>query len=138
MAERWVVQFCHCHYGPFLDVARQYAALFAGGPYKVLTVYLTGKPSDKARLESASDEVVFLDIPPGTYYVTVDPDIISVSFNGQAVCRNGYGVDGARDVDLSGEDIDVIVDLGLGDATASVRTTDLSHAYVEENSAYSS
>ena len=70
--------------------------------------------------------------------VTVDPDIISVSFNGQAVCRNGYGVDGARDVDLSGEDIDVIVDLGLGDATASVRTTDLSHAYVEENSAYSS
>ena len=61
MAERWVVQFCHCHYGPFLDVARQYAALFAGGPYKVLTVYLTGKPSDKARLESASDEVVFLD-----------------------------------------------------------------------------
>ena len=48
MAERWVVQFCHCHYGPFLDVARQYAALFAGGPYKVLTVYLTGKPSDKA------------------------------------------------------------------------------------------
>ena len=70
--------------------------------------------------------------------VTVDPDIISVSFNGQAVCRNGYGVDGARDVDLSGEDVDVIVDLGLGDATASVRTTDLSHAYVEENSAYSS
>lgn len=61
MAERWVVQFCHCHYGPFLDVARQYAALFAGSPYKVLTVYLTGKPSDKARLESASDEVVFLD-----------------------------------------------------------------------------
>ncbi|MBD0024500.1 bifunctional glutamate N-acetyltransferase/amino-acid acetyltransferase ArgJ [Gordonia pseudamarae] len=70
--------------------------------------------------------------------VTVDPDVIAVSFNGQAVCRNGYGVDGARDVDLSGQDIDVIVDLGLGDATAWVRTTDLSHAYVEENSAYSS
>ena len=61
MSERWVIQFCHCHYGPFLDVARQYAALFAGSPYKVLTIYLTGKPSDKARLESASDEVVFLD-----------------------------------------------------------------------------
>ena len=61
MAERWIVQFCHCHYGPFLDVARQYAALFEGSPYKVLTVYLTGKPSDKARIESASDEVVFLD-----------------------------------------------------------------------------
>ena len=32
----------------------------------------------------------------------------------------------------------VTVDLGLGAASASIRTTDLSHAYVEENSAYSS
>ena len=61
MAERWVVQFCHCHYGPFLDVARQYAVLFKGTPYKVLTIYLTGKPSERARIESASDEVIFLD-----------------------------------------------------------------------------
>ena len=28
MAERWILQFCHSHYGPFADVARQYAALF--------------------------------------------------------------------------------------------------------------
>ena len=61
MAERWILQFCHCHYGPFLDVARQYAALFKNGHYKVLTVYLTGEASEKARLGSASDEVVFLD-----------------------------------------------------------------------------
>jgi glutamate N-acetyltransferase/amino-acid N-acetyltransferase len=40
-------------------------------------------------------------------------------------------------VDLSGTDIDVIVDLGLGDGQGAIRTTDLSHAYVEENSAYS-
>ncbi|MGV0800440.1 bifunctional ornithine acetyltransferase/N-acetylglutamate synthase, partial [Mycolicibacterium elephantis] len=45
---------------------------------------------------------------------------------------------GAREIDLSGADIDVTVDLGAGEARASVRTTDLSHAYVEENSAYSS
>ena len=60
MNERWILQFCHCHYGPFLDVARQYAALFKGGPYKVLTVYLTGEPSDAATTGSASDEVIFL------------------------------------------------------------------------------
>jgi glutamate N-acetyltransferase / amino-acid N-acetyltransferase len=41
-------------------------------------------------------------------------------------------------VDLSGEDIDVLVDLKVGNGQAAVRTTDLSHAYVEENSAYSS
>ena len=70
--------------------------------------------------------------------VTIDPDRITVSFNGKAVCVNGTGVDGARDVDLSGPDVAVLVDLGLGAETGSIRTTDLSHAYVEENSAYSS
>ncbi|WP_439029029.1 bifunctional glutamate N-acetyltransferase/amino-acid acetyltransferase ArgJ [Gordonia terrae] len=74
----------------------------------------------------------------GASPVTIDPDRIAVSFNGSPVCENGFGVDGARDVDLSGADIAVVVDLKLGDSWASVRTTDLSHAYVEENSAYSS
>ncbi|NDK90656.1 bifunctional glutamate N-acetyltransferase/amino-acid acetyltransferase ArgJ [Gordonia desulfuricans] len=70
--------------------------------------------------------------------VTIEADRIAVSFNGSAVCVDGTGVSGARDVDLSGTDIAVVVDLGLGDASGMVRTTDLSHAYVEENSAYSS
>ena len=70
--------------------------------------------------------------------VALDPNRISVSFNGSPVCVDGAGAPGARDVDLSGADIDVTVALGLGAASASIRTTDLSHAYVEENSAYSS
>jgi glutamate N-acetyltransferase/amino-acid N-acetyltransferase len=70
--------------------------------------------------------------------VRLDPERISVSFNGSPVCVDGVGAPGARDVDLSGDDIDVTIDLGVGDGTAAVRTTDLSHAYVEENSAYSS
>ncbi|MCV7038700.1 bifunctional ornithine acetyltransferase/N-acetylglutamate synthase [Mycolicibacterium moriokaense] len=68
----------------------------------------------------------------------LDADKITVSFNGFPVCANLTGLPGARDVDLSGEDIDVTVDLGVGSGRASIRTTDLSHAYVEENSAYSS
>ena len=60
-SERWVLQFCHGYDGPFMDCARQYAALFAGTPYKVCTVYLTGAPSDEVVHGSASDEVVFLD-----------------------------------------------------------------------------
>ena len=63
---------------------------------------------------------------------------ITVSFNGFPVCVDGAGAPGARDVDLSGQDVEVTVDLNLGDGQATVRTTDLSHAYVEENSAYSS
>lgn len=70
--------------------------------------------------------------------IDLDPDKIAVSFNGSEVCRNGVGVPGAREVDLSGADIHLLVDLGIGPGTASIRTTDLSHAYVEENSAYSS
>ncbi|OCB10481.1 bifunctional ornithine acetyltransferase/N-acetylglutamate synthase [Mycolicibacterium porcinum] len=70
--------------------------------------------------------------------VKLDPERISVSFNGSPVCIDGAGAPGAREVDLSGEDIVVVVNLGVGDGSASIRTTDLSHAYVEENSAYSS
>jgi len=70
--------------------------------------------------------------------VTLDPDRITVSFNGFTVCVDGVGTPGAREVDLSGTDINVTIDLGVGDGQAAIRTTDLSHGYVEENSAYSS
>lgn len=55
-----VLQFCHGYDGPFLDCARQYAQLFAGTPYRVTTVYLTGEPCREAEQGSASDEVIFL------------------------------------------------------------------------------
>jgi glutamate N-acetyltransferase / amino-acid N-acetyltransferase len=70
--------------------------------------------------------------------VRLDPERISVSFNGSPVCVDGVGAPGARNVDLSGTDIDVTIDLGVGNGRAAIRTTDLSHDYVEENSAYSS
>ena len=70
--------------------------------------------------------------------VTVDPDRIRVSFNGSPVFVDGVGAPGARQVDLSGADIEVVIDLGLGVQEASIRTTDLSHGYVAENSSYSS
>ena len=70
--------------------------------------------------------------------VRLDPERISVSFNGSPVCIDGAGAPGAREVDLSDVDIEVAIDLGVGNDRAAIRTTDLSHAYVEENSAYSS
>jgi glutamate N-acetyltransferase/amino-acid N-acetyltransferase len=70
--------------------------------------------------------------------VELDPERISVAFNGSPVCIGGAGAPGAREVDLSGDEIAVVVDLGAGSGEATIRTTDLSHAYVEENSAYSS
>ncbi|WP_040689231.1 bifunctional glutamate N-acetyltransferase/amino-acid acetyltransferase ArgJ [Nocardia vinacea] len=70
--------------------------------------------------------------------ITLDPNRISVSFNGNPVCIDSVGAPGAREVDLSGADIEVRIELNVGDGAATVRTTDLSHGYVEENSAYSS
>jgi glutamate N-acetyltransferase/amino-acid N-acetyltransferase len=70
--------------------------------------------------------------------VAMDAERISVSFNGSPVCVDSVGAPGARDVDLTGADVDVTIDLGVGAERASIRTTDLSHGYVEENSAYSS
>ena len=70
--------------------------------------------------------------------IELDPNKIRVEFNGSPVCIDGMGAPGARDVDLSGEDIALMIDLAVGDAEVTIRTTDLSHAYVEENSAYSS
>lgn len=57
----WVLQICHGYDGPFLDCAHQYAALFRGTRYKVLTVYLTGVRNADVEAGSASDEVVFLE-----------------------------------------------------------------------------
>lgn len=74
----------------------------------------------------------------GTVPFSIDPDRITVSFNGSPVFSDGAPAPGARQVDLSGADIAVTVDLAQGAGQAAIRTTDLSHAYVEENSAYSS
>ncbi|GAA1893905.1 glutamate N-acetyltransferase [Williamsia serinedens] len=70
--------------------------------------------------------------------VALDVDRLTVAFDGTEVYRATTGVPGAREVDLSGADIALTIDLGVGDAAATIRTTDLSHGYVEENSAYSS
>ncbi|OBI51553.1 bifunctional glutamate N-acetyltransferase/amino-acid acetyltransferase ArgJ [Mycobacterium sp. E787] len=126
----------------------------AEGVTKRVTVTVTGAASEDDALTAARaiarnslvKTAVFGSDPNwgrvlaavGMAPVTLEPDRIRVSFNGSAVCIDGVGAPGARQVDLSAADIDITVDLGVGDASAAVRTTDLSHGYVEENSAYSS
>jgi glutamate N-acetyltransferase / amino-acid N-acetyltransferase len=57
--------------------------------------------------------------------------------NGVAVCRDGAIGEPREAVDLSGRQIAVTVDLKAGEAAATILTTDLTHDYVHENSAYS-
>jgi glutamate N-acetyltransferase/amino-acid N-acetyltransferase len=73
----------------------------------------------------------------GASEARVDPATLSVTVNGVLLCAAAAAVGDRSKADLSGPEITVEVDLGLADGTATVLTTDLSHAYVEENSAYS-
>jgi glutamate N-acetyltransferase / amino-acid N-acetyltransferase len=68
----------------------------------------------------------------------VDPHSLGITINGVPMCCGGVAAGDRHAVDLSGVDISVEIELGLGEGTAEILTTDLSHAYVEENSAYSS
>jgi glutamate N-acetyltransferase/amino-acid N-acetyltransferase len=67
-----------------------------------------------------------------------DPQRLDIVLNGVEVCRAGGRGEDREKADLSGLDIHVEIDLHAGDGEGSILTTDLSHAYVEENSAYSS
>jgi glutamate N-acetyltransferase / amino-acid N-acetyltransferase len=68
----------------------------------------------------------------------VAADTLSITINGVPMCRDGVAAGDRHAADLSGVDILVEIELGLGEGAAQLLTTDLSHAYVEENSAYSS
>jgi glutamate N-acetyltransferase/amino-acid N-acetyltransferase len=74
----------------------------------------------------------------GTTRAEFDPDQLDVTINGVAVCRNGAAGEPRDLVDLSSRAVHIGVDLHAGIETATVWTNDLSHGYVEENSAYSS
>jgi glutamate N-acetyltransferase/amino-acid N-acetyltransferase len=74
----------------------------------------------------------------GTTDAAFEPDRLSVAINGVWVCRNGCAGDDRSKVDLSARDVTIIVDLSAGPHAATIATTDLTAAYVHENSAYSS
>jgi glutamate N-acetyltransferase/amino-acid N-acetyltransferase len=73
----------------------------------------------------------------GASEASVDPQTLSVTVNGVLLCEAAAAVGDRSKADLSGPEVAVDVDLGVGEGRATVLTTDLSHAYVEENSAYS-
>ena len=99
----------------------------AEGVTKRVTVTVTGAATDDDALTAARavardslvKTAVFGSDPNwgrvlaavGMAPVTLDPDRITVSFNGSAVCIDGVGAPGAREVDLSAADIDITVDL---------------------------
>ncbi len=74
----------------------------------------------------------------GTTQAKFDPADLDVAMNGVWVCRRSTPAEDPANVDLTGREVSVTIDLKSGDARATVWTNDLTHAYVHENSAYSS
>lgn len=69
--------------------------------------------------------------------VEFDADAVDVAINGVWICRAGATGEDRDGVDLSGRSVRVVIDLHAGSESATILTNDLSHAYVHENSAYS-
>ena len=74
----------------------------------------------------------------GTTAAAFDPADLDVAMNGVWVCRKSTPAEDPAKVDLSGRQVEVTIDLKSGSERATVWTNDLTHAYVHENSAYSS
>jgi len=74
----------------------------------------------------------------GTTQAAFDPADLDVAINDVWVCRNSGPAEDPAGIDLEPRQVTVTIDLKSGPEQATVWTNDLTHAYVHENSAYSS
>jgi glutamate N-acetyltransferase / amino-acid N-acetyltransferase len=73
----------------------------------------------------------------GTADAYMDPLTIDVSLNGVAVCISSAPAADKTLVSFDDRLVHIDINLNVGSDSATVQTNDLSHAYVHENSAYS-
>lgn len=73
----------------------------------------------------------------GTANADFDPLTIDVRLNGIQVAKNSAPFEDKSKVSFDNRLVELLINLNSGESTATVRTNDLSHDYVHENSAYS-
>jgi glutamate N-acetyltransferase/amino-acid N-acetyltransferase len=138
--------------GVCADLARQ-LQLDAEGASKMITIEVVGSASEadavtvgrsiarnnllKCAIAGADPNWGRVLSAVGTTDAVFDPDRLNVAINGTWVCRGGAAGDDRSKVDLSSRDVTITVDLSAGPSSAIILTTDLTEAYVLENSAYS-
>ncbi len=134
------------------DLARQ-LQLDAEGASKMITIEVVGAASEtdavtvgRAVARSSLFKCAIAGEDPnwgrvlsavGTTDAVFDPDRLNVAINGVWVCRAGAAAEERSKADLRGRDVTITVDLSAGPNSAVILTTDLTEAYVRENSAYS-
>ncbi len=134
------------------DLASQLQA-DAEGATKAITIEVTGAASEPDAVEAgravARSDLLKCAIhgedpnwgrvlaAVGTTSAVFEPDQLSVAINGVWVCKSGAAGEDRSAVDLRPRQVTITVDLAAGPHTAAIKTTDLTAAYVHENSAYS-
>ena len=135
------------------DLARQLLADAEGADHEIAITVVNAATEDEAvevgRSVARSNlfkAAVFGEDPNwgrvlasvGTTTARFDPLDLDVAMNGVWVCRGSAPSQPSDSVDLTGRQVTVTIDLKAGAEHATVWTNDLTHAYVHENSAYSS
>jgi glutamate N-acetyltransferase / amino-acid N-acetyltransferase len=134
------------------DLARQ-QQLDAEGATKAIDIVVTGAASERDAVAAgravARSNLLMCAIggedpnwgrvlaAVGTTDAAFEPDRLSVAINGVWVCRKGSAAEDRSGVDLRPRDVTITIDLAAGPHAATIRTTDLTAAYVHENAAYS-
>ncbi|HMF04593.1 MAG TPA: bifunctional ornithine acetyltransferase/N-acetylglutamate synthase, partial [Acidimicrobiia bacterium] len=127
-------------------------ALDAEGMTKVVDVVVTGARTDsEARLAArqiANSQLVQCSLNGGDPYwgrvlselgvsgAAFDPEGVDIAYGEVTVCRDGVAADhDAAELAavMGSEHVVITCDLHEGDGTAEMTTTDLSHAYIDEN-----
>ncbi|RIA45793.1 glutamate N-acetyltransferase [Hephaestia caeni] len=143
------------------DLCRQLAHLVVRdgeGATKFVTVEITGATSDKSAhriARSIADSplvktaIAGEDANWGRVVMAVgkagepaERDKLAIRFGDTLVAENGLAVEGYDEAPvaahLKGKEIDIGVDLGLGDGRATMWTCDLTHGYISINADYRS
>ena len=143
------------------DVCRQLAHLVVRdgeGASKFIEIAVTGAESDdsahRIALSIANSPLVKTAIAGedanwGRIVMAVgkagepaERDKLSIRFGGTQVATGGLAVEGYDEAPvaahLKGQDIDIAVDIGLGNGRATVWTCDLTHGYISINADYRS
>jgi len=134
------------------DLARQ-LQLDAEGASKMITIEVVGAANEpdavtvgrsvarnallKCAIAGADPNWGRVLTAVGTTDAIFEPERLNVAMNGIWVCRAGAPGDDRSKVDLKGREVTITVDLSAGPHSAIILTTDLTEAYVHENSAYS-
>jgi glutamate N-acetyltransferase/amino-acid N-acetyltransferase len=137
------------------SVCDQLAAAMAAdaeGATKLVTLTVSGAADDRdarrAARKVASSQLVQCSLygcdpywgrvlsELGTSGAQLDPEAVDIAYNGITVCRDGISAphdEPALAASMAQRDIQISCDLHAGAGHAAMRFTDLTHAYIDEN-----